>query len=73
VVVPTAAVQTIEDAPTVFVRAGDGFLAQPVELGLSSDGYVQITKGLSAGAQVASAGSFILKSELGKGSANHAH
>ncbi|GAC1031664.1 efflux RND transporter periplasmic adaptor subunit [Pseudomonas sp. No.21] len=73
VAVPTAAVQTIEEAPTVFVRAGDGFLPQPVELGLSSDGYVQITKGLSAGAQVASVGSFILKSELGKGSANHAH
>lgn len=73
VVVPTAAVQTIDDAPTVFVRVPDGFVAQSVELGLSSDGYVQITKGLSAGAQVASAGSFILKSELGKGSADHGH
>ncbi|WP_347815580.1 efflux RND transporter periplasmic adaptor subunit [Pseudomonas sp. GD04042] len=73
VVVPSAAVQTIDESPTVFVRVTDGFVAQPVELGLSSDGYVQIQKGLSAGAQVASAGSFILKSELGKGSADHAH
>ncbi|EQM66805.1 hypothetical protein L682_04300 [Aquipseudomonas alcaligenes OT 69] len=73
VVVPTAAVQTIDENPTVFVRVEDGFVAQPVELGLSSDGFIQISKGLSAGAQVASAGSFILKSELGKGSADHAH
>ncbi|MBD9483745.1 efflux RND transporter periplasmic adaptor subunit [Pseudomonas sp. PDM14] len=73
VVVPAAALQTIEEVPTVFVRVDEGFVAQPVEIGLSGDGYVEVTKGLSAGARVASAGSFILKSELGKGSADHAH
>jgi cobalt-zinc-cadmium efflux system membrane fusion protein len=34
---------------------------------------VEITQGLEAGAQVASAGSFVLKSELGKASAEHSH
>lgn len=73
ITVPTAAIQTVEQTPTVFVRVDEGFVAQPVVLGLSSDGFVEVTKGLSAGAQVASAGSFVLKSELGKGSADHAH
>ncbi|KPX62298.1 Cation efflux family protein [Pseudomonas amygdali pv. lachrymans] len=34
---------------------------------------MEIVKGLAGGTQVAAAGSFILKSELGKGSAEHAH
>ena len=34
---------------------------------------MEIVQGLAAGTRVASAGSFILKSELGKGSAEHAH
>ncbi|MBV4457758.1 efflux RND transporter periplasmic adaptor subunit [Pseudomonas sp. COR58] len=73
VAVPEAAVQTVEDQPTVFVRTGDGFKAQTVALGSRAAGLVEITEGLEAGAQVAAAGSFILKSELGKASAEHAH
>ena len=73
VAVPATAIQSIEQTPTVFVRVDDGFVPQPVALGLRSDGFVEITQGLSAGASVASAGSFVLKSELGKGSADHAH
>ncbi|MGL4273057.1 MAG: efflux RND transporter periplasmic adaptor subunit, partial [Pseudomonas paracarnis] len=51
----------------------DGFITRHLELGVSENGYVEVRKGLEAGAQVATAGSFILKSELGKGSAEHAH
>ena len=70
---PEAALQTIEDKPSVFVRNGEGFQVQPVKVGRRDAGFVEITEGLAAGAQVAAAGSFILKSELGKGSAEHAH
>ncbi len=73
VTVPVQAIQTIEEKPTVFVRVDDGFVALPVVLGARSEGAVEITQGLAAGAQVATEGSFILKSELGKGSADHAH
>lgn len=70
--VPEQALQTLEDKPVVFVRTADGFLAQPVQTGVSADGFVQVS-GLQAGQQVAAQGSFILKSELGKASAEHSH
>ncbi|MFI8223362.1 efflux RND transporter periplasmic adaptor subunit [Pseudomonas sp. NPDC085632] len=73
VAVPETAIQTVEDKPTVFVRTDDGFEARAVELGSRAAGHVEITQGLEAGVQVASAGSFVLKSELGKASAEHSH
>ncbi|WP_288097408.1 efflux RND transporter periplasmic adaptor subunit [Pseudomonas sp.] len=73
VAVPDTAIQTVEDKPTVFVRTDDGFKAQAVELGSRSAGWVEVTAGLEPGVQVASAGSFVLKSELGKASAEHSH
>lgn len=73
VTVPEAAIQTVEGQPSVFVRVDHGFMAQAVVTGASQDGVVEIKQGLAAGAQVASNGSFTLKSELGKGSAEHSH
>ena len=73
VAVPETAIQTIEDKPTVFVRTDDGFKAQTVELGSRAAGLVEVTQGLGQGVQVAAAGSFVLKSEMGKASAEHAH
>ena len=73
VAVPEVAIQTVEDKPTVFVRTDDGFKAQPVEIGSRAAGLVEITEGLEPGVQVAADGSFILKSELGKASAEHSH
>lgn len=70
---PETAIQTVEDKPSVFVRNPEGFELKPVTVGRRDGGYVEIVQGLAAGAQVASTGSFILKSELGKGSAEHAH
>ncbi|KPW96409.1 MULTISPECIES: efflux RND transporter periplasmic adaptor subunit [Pseudomonas syringae group] len=71
--IPESAIQSIEDKPSVFVRNAEGFQLTPVTLGRRDGGYVEIVKGLAGGTQVAAAGSFILKSELGKGSAEHAH
>lgn len=71
--VPSNAVQSIDEQTQVFVQVDGGFVAQPVTLGAANGGFVQITEGLSAGVTVATEGSFVLKSELGKGSADHAH
>ncbi|MCV4283050.1 efflux RND transporter periplasmic adaptor subunit [Pseudomonas capsici] len=71
--IPEEAIQTVEDKPSVFVRTPQGFQVQPVTLGRSDSGYVEVLKGLAVDTQVATAGSFVLKSELGKGSAEHAH
>ncbi|MDH4562892.1 efflux RND transporter periplasmic adaptor subunit [Pseudomonas sp. BN411] len=73
VTVPQQAIQTLEDKPVVFVRVPGGFLVQEVGLGERDEGHVEITGGLAAGTELAVAGSFILKSELGKASAEHAH
>ncbi|WP_332856619.1 efflux RND transporter periplasmic adaptor subunit [Duganella sp. S19_KUP01_CR8] len=67
------AIQTVEDKPVVFVKVAGGFRAQPVLPGRSDGKRTEILKGLAAGAQYAAAGSFVLKAELGKDSAEHAH
>ncbi len=64
VVVPQAAVQTVDGRPSVFVAGSGGrFTPMPVELGSEADGLVEVTSGLSAGQRVAVSGSFALKSE----------
>ncbi|WP_409287211.1 efflux RND transporter periplasmic adaptor subunit [Pseudomonas guariconensis] len=73
VVVPEAALQTWEEQTVVFARTDEGFQARPLKTGRRDAGQVEITDGLAAGTQVAAAGSFVLKSELGKGSAEHSH
>jgi cobalt-zinc-cadmium efflux system membrane fusion protein len=67
------AVQSVEQKQVVFVRVADGFRKQEVTLGRTDGKRVEILKGLSAGDVYAAAGSFVIKAELGKGSAEHAH
>jgi len=67
------AVQSVEQKQVVFVRIADGFRKQEVTLGRTDGKRVEILKGLSAGDVYAAAGSFVIKAELGKGSAEHAH
>lgn len=67
------AVQTIADKPVVFVRTADGFRVLPVTLGRTDGKRVEVIGGLKAGTPYAASGSFVLKSELGKDSAEHAH
>ncbi|RFQ29136.1 efflux RND transporter periplasmic adaptor subunit, partial [Pseudomonas sp. ATCC 13867] len=73
VVVPEQAIQDVEGKPSVFVRNAEGFAVRPVDLGMRSAGRIEVVAGLAAGEQVAGEGSFVLKSELGKSSAAHAH
>lgn len=73
VTVPAEALQTQGEQPVVYVRVPGGFVPQPVQPGRSDGRRVEIRSGLAAGAPVASAGSFIVKSEQGKGSATHSH
>ncbi|WPE27793.1 Cobalt-zinc-cadmium resistance protein CzcB [Pseudomonas hunanensis] len=73
VAVPESALQTWEAQTVVFARTEEGFEARQVKTGRRDAGQVEITSGLAAGTQVAAAGSFVLKSELGKGSAEHSH
>lgn len=73
VTVAAEAVQTVDGQPAVFVRTAAGFEVRPVALGRSDGKLTEILHGLPAGAQYAAANSYVLKAELGKGSAEHAH
>lgn len=73
VAVAVDAIQTIDQKSVVFIRIPVGFLAQEVTTGRSDGKQIEIVKGLTAGTQYAATGSFTIKAEQGKGSAEHAH
>ncbi len=73
VAVAVDALQTMNDKPVIFVKVADGFVAQEVTTGRSDGKHIEIVKGLKAGSEYAASGSFVIKSELGKSSAEHAH
>lgn len=69
VMVPRSAVQRAKDVQLVFVKKGEGqFEARRVRLGLDEGELVEITKGISAGEEVVTTGSFLLKTETLKDS-----
>ena len=70
IVLPEAAVQSVEGRDVVFVRTGDGFQAAPVTVGSRSGGRAEILSGLRSGTMVVTSGAFALKSQLGAGEAD---
>ena len=73
VMVSAEAVQTLDKQTVVFKAVPGGFAPTPVRLGRSDGKAVEVLDGLKPGDEVAIANTFVLKAELGKGSAEHAH
>jgi membrane fusion protein, heavy metal efflux system len=73
ILVPKAALQTIDEKPVVFVKDEDGFEPRAVTLGRSNGTHVEITSGLEPGQKYVSAGAFTLKAQLAKGSFGDGH
>lgn len=73
ILVPREALQEVEKEKVVFVRTPDGFEKREVALGREGTDAVEVIFGLDAGAEIAVAGSFALKAELGKSEAGHSH
>lgn len=74
VTVSSSAIQKVEgEKPVVFVPVEGGFKAQSVKLGKADGQNTEVLQGLSAGQSYVLGGSFVLKSELGKASAEHVH
>ncbi|NOG73552.1 efflux RND transporter periplasmic adaptor subunit [Roseicella sp. DB1501] len=69
--VPLESLQTVEAETVVFVRTEEGFEKRKVTLGRRDERVAEVLSGLEPGEQVAAAGSFILKAELGKSDAEH--
>ncbi len=68
-IVPKAAIQTIEGRSVIFVREGEGFEARRVKIGRQNGTHVEILSGVNPGDQFVSKQSFLLKADLGKSDA----
>ncbi|MDR2327024.1 MAG: efflux RND transporter periplasmic adaptor subunit [Acidovorax sp.] len=72
--VANSAIQRMEaQQSVVFVPAPGGFRAQPVRLGRADAQSTEILEGLKPGQAYVQEGSFLLKAELGKKTAEHSH
>jgi membrane fusion protein, heavy metal efflux system len=68
-----SAVQVIDEQNVVFVQDETGFEPWPVSIGRTDGVWVEVLSGMKVGDSYAATNSFILKAELGKGSAEHGH
>lgn len=73
VAVVSDAIQTLEGKPVVFVKTGKGFEARLVSAGASDGKMTEILSGLPAGSPYVTTGSFVVKAQQGKGTAEHEH
>ena len=74
VVVPLTALQTDgRGRDVVYLRTGDRYEERPVTLGRRDADAAEVTSGLVAGDTVVTAQSFLVKADIGKSSAAHAH
>lgn len=72
--VRNSALQQLEEKTVVFVEAKEGeFEPRPVRVGRSDGEFSEVLEGLKAGERYVAANSFVLKSQLGAGSAEHGH
>lgn len=69
IAVPRAAIQTIGDKPSVFVRQKDGFAIKHIVLGKPAAGFVTVLSGLDGSERIATSNTYILRAEHGKGEA----
>lgn len=68
------AIQRIEGETVIFVKEGsDKYEARHVKLGKGDDEYVEVIEGLNAGEEYVSHGSFIIKADILKSTAEHSH
>jgi membrane fusion protein, heavy metal efflux system len=71
--VDAGALQTVDGKAVVFVRTDEGFELRPVRTGHADSERSEIVTGLEPGETYVAANSFVLKAELGKGTAEHEH
>ena len=68
------AIQKIEDETVIFVKEdSDKYEARHVKLGKGDDEYIEVIEGLNSGEEYISHGSFIIKADILKSTAEHSH
>jgi cobalt-zinc-cadmium efflux system membrane fusion protein len=72
-VVPVTALQTFEGETVVFVRDGNHYAPRPVKLGERDSRSAEVLEGLKGGEEIVVEQSYLIKADLEKESAGHAH
>jgi membrane fusion protein, heavy metal efflux system len=73
IAVPVDALQTLEGKQVAFVKTGTTYTARPVQIGRQSAQMVEITAGLQAGEHYVTKGAFLIRADIAKSGAEHAH
>ncbi len=71
--VPLGALQTMDGRDVVLVREGERYHAQPVRLGERDTRQVEVLEGVRAGQEVVVEQSYLVKADIEKAGASHAH
>jgi cobalt-zinc-cadmium efflux system membrane fusion protein len=71
--VENEAIQSMDGNSIVFLHYGNMFQAVPVKLGIKDDNFTEIKHGLEIGQVYVSKNSFLIKADLEKSGASHAH
>lgn len=71
--VKNTALQTLEDQTVVFVKVGTTYTAHPVKTGRTDGTFTEVLSGIDAGDTYVATNSFIIKADIGKSAAGHAH
>lgn len=71
--VKTSAIQRQEGGSVVYVKDHETYAMRPVETGRADREWTEVLSGLRAGEAYVAEGSFIVKADIGKASAEHAH
>ncbi|MCK7596778.1 efflux RND transporter periplasmic adaptor subunit [Microbulbifer sp. CAU 1566] len=71
--VESRALQPLGDGMVVFVKVGDSYEARPVELGRSDGRVTEVLSGLEVGQRYVTANSYLIKADIEKSGAAHAH
>ena len=73
VVIPQSAIQSMDGKDVVFVRDGDTYTARPVKLGDRDSTQVAVLEGVKAGEDIVVTQSYLVKADIEKSGATHAH
>lgn len=71
--VATSSLQSFREMPVVFARFGNTFEVRMLEMGERDDQYIEVLGGLEAGTEYVTENSFLIKADILKSGAAHAH
>jgi cobalt-zinc-cadmium efflux system membrane fusion protein len=73
ILIPKAAMQTVDGKTCAFVQTSEGFSPTPVRTGRENQTHIEVLEGLTPGQAIVTEGAFVLKASLEKDALGHQH